>query len=106
MYQLFTTKAGISAVGGPVKIAQLTGEVRGLGFVYLVQFAAFLSLNLAVLNILPFPALDGGRILFLIIEKIRRKKNNPVVEQFVNTVGFVLLLLLMVVVTVKDIINK
>lgn len=106
LYQLFTTKAGLSAVGGPVKIAQLTGQVRDLGFVYLVQFAAFLSLNLAILNILPFPALDGGRILFLVIEKIRRKRNNPAVEQFVNTIGFVLLLILMVAVTIKDIIHK
>jgi regulator of sigma E protease len=106
LYQLFTTKAGIAAVGGPVKIAKLTGQVADLGFVYLIQFAAFLSLNLAVLNILPFPALDGGRVLFLVIEKIRGKRNNPQIEQWVNTVGFVLLLLLMVVVTVKDIVKK
>lgn len=106
LYSLITTKAGLAAVGGPVKIAKLTGEVRGLGFIYLIQFAAFLSLNLAALNILPFPALDGGRVLFLIIEKIRGKKNNQKVEQWVNTAGFVFLLLLMVVVTIKDVIKK
>jgi regulator of sigma E protease len=65
-----------------------------------------LSLNLAVLNILPFPALDGGRVLFLLIEKVRRKRNNQKVEQIVNGVGFALLLLLMVAVTVQDIIRK
>jgi len=96
----------LSQVGGPVKIAKLTGQVAELGFIYIIQFAAFLSLNLAVLNILPFPALDGGRVLFLLIEKIRRKRNNQKVEQWVNAIGFMLLLLLMVVVTIKDIINK
>lgn len=106
LYQLLTGKVGIAAVGGPVKIAKLTEQVAGLGLVYIVQFAAFLSLNLALLNILPFPALDGGRILFLIIEKVRRKRNNQKIEQFVNTVGFVFLLLLMVAVTIKDIVKK
>lgn len=103
LYHLFTSGAGFASLGGPVKIAQLTGQVAGLGFIYLLQFTAFLSLNLAVLNILPFPALDGGRVLFLVIEKIRRKRNNQKVEQIVNTAGFVFLLLLMAAVTVKDI---
>ncbi len=106
LYSLFTSSAGFSSLGGPVKIAKLTGEVAGLGFVYLLQFTAFLSLNLAVLNILPFPALDGGRVLFLIIEKIRRKRNSQKVEQWVNTAGFVFLILLMVAVTVNDLIKK
>jgi regulator of sigma E protease len=104
LYQLFSAHLSISSLGGPVKIAKLTGQVAGLGFVYLMQFTAFLSLNLAVLNILPFPALDGGRVLFLLIEKIRRKRNNQRVEQFVNTVGFVFLIILMVAVTIHDII--
>jgi regulator of sigma E protease len=106
LYNLLATHTGFSSLGGPVKIAKLTGEVAGMGFVYLLQFTAFLSLNLAVLNILPFPALDGGRVLFLLIEKVRRKRNNQKVEQIVNGVGFALLLLLMVAVTVQDIIRK
>jgi regulator of sigma E protease len=106
LYQLFATHAGFSSLGGPVKIAKLTGEVAGLGFVYLLQFTAFLSLNLAALNILPFPALDGGRVLFLVIEKIRGKRNNQKVEQIVNTAGFIFLLLLMVAVTFQDIFRK
>ena len=77
-----------------------------MGFIYLLQFTAFLSLNLAVLNILPFPALDGGRVLFLLIEKVRRKRNNQKIEQIVNTAGFVFLLLLMVAVTINDIIRR
>lgn len=106
LYHLFTSRAGLEAVGGPVKIAQLTGQVARMGFAYLVQFTAFLSLNLALLNILPFPALDGGRVLFLIIEKIRGRRNNQKIEQWVNAAGFLLLLLLMLVVTVKDIIQR
>ncbi len=100
--QMVSGGVELSQVGGPVKIAQLTGQASRLGFVYLLQFAAFLSLNLAVLNALPIPALDGGRVLFLLIEKIRRKPNNPQLEQTVNVVGFLALLLLMVVVTVND----
>ena len=106
LYQLVSGKLGLSNVGGPVKIAKLTGQVRDMGFIYLLQFTAFLSLNLAVLNILPFPALDGGRVLFLIIEKIRRKRNNQKLEQWTNTLGFVLLIMLMVAVTINDIVKK
>ena len=96
------TGEGLNQIGGPVKIAQLTGQVADLGFVYLLQFTALLSLNLAVLNSVPFPALDGGRILFLAIEKIRGKRNNQKIEQYANAVGFLLLLLVMLTVTVKD----
>ncbi len=93
-------------VGGPVAIGKLVGRARQMGFITLLELTSFLSLNLAVLNILPFPALDGGRVLFLLIEKVRRKRNNQQVEQWFNTVGFVFLLLLMVLVTVHDIIRK
>ncbi|MFA5990650.1 MAG: RIP metalloprotease RseP [Candidatus Doudnabacteria bacterium] len=106
LYGLIVSHTGFSSLGGPVKIAKLTGEVAGMGFIYLLQFTAFLSLNLAVLNILPFPALDGGRVVFLLIEKIRRKKNNQKFEQIVNVAGFVFLLLLMVAVTINDVIKK
>jgi regulator of sigma E protease len=102
LYSVFSSGVGLKSLGGPVKIAQLTGQVADLGFVHLMQFTAFLSLNLAILNALPFPALDGGRILFLIIEKIRGKRNNQKIEQIANTVGFLLLLLLMVAVTARD----
>ncbi len=94
---------GFASLGGPVKIAQLTGQVTDLGLVYVLQFAGFLSVNLGILNILPFPALDGGRVLFLVIEKIRGKRNNPTVEQWFNAGGFALLILLIVLITIKDI---
>jgi len=106
LIQLFTGHVSLSNLGGPVKIAKLTGQVADMGFVYLMQFTAFLSLNLAVLNILPFPALDGGRVLFLLIEKVRRKRNNQKIEQIVNTAGFFFLILLMIAVTINDIIRK
>lgn len=105
MAGLFKTGGGFQNLGGPVKIAQLTGQVADTGIIPLVQFAAFLSLNLAVLNTLPFPALDGGRMLFLIIEKVRGKKNNAMFEQYANFIGFILLLTLMLVVTAHDIWN-
>jgi regulator of sigma E protease len=79
------------------------GQARQSGFFHLLNLTTMLSLSLAVLNILPFPALDGGRVLFLVIEKIRGKRNNQKLEQFVNTAGFVFLLLIMVLVTIKDV---
>lgn len=94
---------GVSAdLAGPVGIAVLTRDVAQLGFIYLVQFTAVLSVNLAIINAVPFPALDGGRIFFLLIEKVRGKKMKVSSEQIANTAGFVFLLLLMVLVTVKD----
>jgi len=103
LYTVFTTSEGIKGIGGPVKIAQLTGQVADLGLIPLLQFTAFLSLNLAILNSLPIPALDGGRMLFLIIEKLRGKPNNQSMEQYANAIGFMLLLLLMAVITVRDV---
>lgn len=102
-YQLVSGKVSLNNVGGPVKIAELTGKASQMGFVFLMQLTAVLSLNLAILNILPFPALDGGRVLMLIIEKVRRKKNNQKIEQWINTVGFLFLIGLMILVTIKDV---
>jgi regulator of sigma E protease len=90
-------------VAGPVGIAVMTGQVARMGFVYILQFTALLSLNLAIINFLPFPALDGGRVLFLIIEKIRRRPVNQKIEQIVHSAGFALLILLIFVVTGRDI---
>lgn len=103
LYQLVSGKVALKNVGGPVKIAQLTGQASHMGFVFLMQLTAVLSLNLGVLNILPFPALDGGRVLMLVIEKARRKRNNQKIEQWVNAVGFAFLILLMILVTIKDV---
>lgn len=95
---------GLSAeMAGPVGIATLTGEVARMGFVYLMQFTALLSINLAILNFLPFPALDGGRVLFLIIEKFKGSPVKQELENIIHSIGFALLMLLVLVVTYKDI---
>jgi len=103
IWQLLQGQSVGAALAGPVGIAVLTRDVTVLGFIYILQFAAVLSVNLAIINAVPFPALDGGRILFLIIEKLRRKKMNVRAEQLANTIGFILLILLMVAVTIKDV---
>lgn len=89
-------------VAGPVGIAVMTGEAARLGWVYLLQFVALLSANLAVINALPLPALDGGRFLFLLIEKFRGRPVSRKVEVLIHNTGFVLLLLLVVLVTYRD----
>jgi len=90
---------------GPVGIAEVTGQAARLGFSYLLQFTALLSLNLAVLNILPFPALDGGRILFLLIEKAKGRPVRREVEAVIHNIGFLLLIALVIFITYKDIIK-
>ena len=89
-------------IAGPVGIAVMTGQVADLGWIYVLQFAALLSLNLAFINLLPFPALDGGRLLFVIIEKLRGKPNNQMIEAVVHNIGFMVLMLLVVVITYQD----
>lgn len=95
----------IADVSGPVGIATITGQAARMGINYLMQFVAMISINLAVLNIIPFPALDGGRAVLIIVEKLKGSPVNKKVEQLVNTVGFALLIVLMVYVTTKDIIR-
>ncbi len=89
-------------LSGPVGIAVLTGTIAQQGWWSLMQFMAVLSLNLAVINFLPIPALDGGRIFFLLIESIRRKRASFRVEGLIHQIGFFLLLALILVVTVHD----
>lgn len=96
---------GAPDVSGPIGVAVFTGRARSMGFEYILQLMALLSINLAIINILPFPALDGGRVLFLIIEKIRKKQNNQKLEAVVNNIGFGLLMLLMLLVTYKDVLK-
>ncbi len=98
------TGHGVGAdVAGPVGIAILTGQVARMGFVYILQFAAMLSINLAIINVLPFPALDGGRVLFIIIEKIKGSPVKREIEGMFHYIGFALLMLLVLVVTFKDV---
>lgn len=92
-------------VAGPVGIVYFTKQVTELGFVYILQFIAILSVNLGIINILPFPALDGGRILFILIEKVKGRPVSAKLEQAIHTVGFVLLITLMLFVTFRDVVR-
>jgi regulator of sigma E protease len=93
----------IEQVSGPIGIVVYTNQMNEMGFSYLLRFAAILSINLAIINILPIPALDGGRILFLIFEKIKGKPVSQRIETGLHTIGMYLLLLLMVVITIRDV---
>ncbi len=90
-------------VSGPVGIASVIGQSAKLGVNYLLNVAAMISLSLAALNIIPFPALDGGRVLFVALEKIFRRPVPIKYEQIAHTIGFILLLVLIIFVTGRDI---
>ena len=94
-----------SQVTGPVGIAGMVGQASGLGLSYLFGFIAMISINLAMLNLVPFPALDGGRILFVLIEIVIRKKIKPAIANWINMIGFGLLIALMLFITYKDILR-
>ncbi|HLD18212.1 MAG TPA: site-2 protease family protein [Patescibacteria group bacterium] len=97
------TRGGLSSdLSGPVGIAVMTGEAASLGLRYLLQFTALLSINLAVINLVPFPALDGGRLLFLALEKGRRRPVSPRLEAWVHQAGFLFLLVVVLLVTFRD----
>lgn len=103
IYNAVLLRADLSSVTGPVGIAGLVGEAAAFGIASLLTFTAFISLNLAVINLLPFPALDGGRLVFVVIEWL---KGSPVRQGFAygaNALGFALLMLLMAAVTWNDI---
>lgn len=106
--QMRSWSAGGSApsVGGPVAIFQLTGDANEAGPSYLIQFAAMLSFSLAIINILPLPALDGGRIVFVLLEVVRRgKRVSPRTEGLVHLVGFAMLIGLILVISYYDILR-
>ncbi len=93
-------------VAGPVGIAQFAGEAAAAGFSPLLEFAAFLSINLAIMNILPLPALDGGRMAFVLIEKARGgKRISPKTEGLVHFIGFMMFLAFVIAVTYQDILR-
>jgi regulator of sigma E protease len=103
--QAITGTADFSQVAGPVGIVGMVGDAADFGLVALLTFTAMISLNLAVINMLPIPALDGGRLVFVIIESITRKTINPVWIGRTNLVGFILLMALMIAVTYNDILR-
>ena len=98
-------QADFSQVSGPVGLAKMVGTASSMGWAQLFNFIGAISVSLAALNLFPFPALDGGRLIFIGIEAIIRRPIKPAVAVAINAVGFLLLITLMVVVTVKDVIK-
>ena len=94
---------GADDARGPIGIAQVTGEVVDAGLVAIVQFIGLLSVNLAVLNVLPFPPLDGGRIAVVLIEAVRRRRLPAEREAFIYLAGFAVLIALVIMISIKDI---
>jgi regulator of sigma E protease len=102
-YSLFHGQSAGVEVMGPVKLAMFTGQIIPLGFVFILRFIAIFSVNLGIINILPFPALDGGRILFILIEKIKGSPVSQKIEQTFHAIGMILLLALMLFITLREI---
>lgn len=100
---IFAKEGGLKDVTGPVGIAQIVGQASQDGFTHLLEIVAIISINLAIINLVPFPALDGGRIVVVFLEAITRRKIPARVINFVNAFGFFLLILMMVLVTIKDV---
>ena len=103
--QLFIGGVSVNDLSGPVGIYSVVDSQSKEGLQSIIYLTAYLSMNVGVINLIPFPAFDGGRVLFLLIEKIRRKPIKAKTEATVNSIGFALLMLLMIYVTLNDIIR-
>lgn len=102
---IFAGSSGTEGLTGPVGVVKMIGDTAELGMVYLFNFTAVISVNLGILNLLPFPALDGGKIIFVLIEAVRGKAVNPEKENIIHLVGMVFLMALVIFITYKDIIR-
>ncbi|HEY4515797.1 MAG TPA: site-2 protease family protein [Candidatus Paceibacterota bacterium] len=98
-------RADLSQVTGPVGIVGIVGDASILGFVYILTLTAFISINLAIINLVPIPSLDGGRVLFVIIEAIKGSPISTRVFNAANSISFVLLILAMILITIRDVGN-
>ena len=103
--EVFTGRASFEGVSGPVGIVNIVSDFSRFGFVFLIQLTALLSINLALINLIPFPGLDGGRILFVIIERIKGSPFHWKFTRAIHAAGFILLILLMILVTYHDILK-
>lgn len=101
--QLITGQSGMDQLTGPIGVVKAVSDSAKVGFSYVVQLTALISLNLGVVNLLPFPALDGGRLLFLLIRKFTGKRISDSVEGKFHFVGIMLLFALMIVITIQDV---
>ena len=100
---LFTGKVGVNQLSGPVGIYTVVDSQAKQGFEAVLYLVAYLSINVGIINLLPFPAFDGGRILFLVIEKIFHKPVSKKVENMIHTIGFMLIIGLLIYVTINDV---
>ncbi len=105
LFDLITGRYGMEAVSGPVGVTKALGEAAEQGTSNLIYLAVVISMNLGVMNLLPLPALDGGRLVFQFIELIRRKPVRAEVEGYVHFAGLAVLMILMVIIAVKDVIG-
>lgn len=105
LFDIVTGRYGLSQLAGPVGTVGVIADVASTGIKNLINIFAFISINIGVFNLLPLPALDGGRMFFLLVEGIRRKPINPKYEGYVHGAGLIILLVFMVVVTFNDILN-
>jgi regulator of sigma E protease len=101
---LFTGQVSVKSLSGPVGIYSIVDQVKSQGFITLLYLTAYLSINVGIVNLIPIPVFDGGRVLLLIIEAITKKKY-PKLESILNYVGFGLMILLMLIVTFNDILK-
>ena len=105
IFYLFTGQLSLSSLSGPIGIFTVVSDTAKQGFLNIIYLMGYISLNLGFMNFLPIPALDGGRILFLIIEKIKGSPVNPKTENIIHTIGFILLMMLIVVISFNDILR-
>lgn len=102
---LFNGRLGVNDLSGPVGIYEVVDQEAQNGVNNILYLLAYLSVNVGVINLIPFPAFDGGHILFLLIEKIRRKPLSSNVEATITGIGFICLIILMIYVTFHDVFN-
>lgn len=102
---LFTGKLSLDSLAGPVGIFNIVGETAKAGLINLIYLIAYLCINVGFINLIPLPAFDGGRLLFLVIEKIKGSRVSPKVENMIHSIGFLFLMILMVFITYHDMIR-
>lgn len=102
---LFTGNLSLNMLSGPIGIYNVVGQAASVGFVSLLSLLALISINVGFINFLPLPAFDGGRILFLIIEKIKGSPVSPKIENSIHNIAFILLMILMIYITYNDILR-
>lgn len=105
IFYLVTGRLSLDSLAGPVGIFNIVGESAKAGFISLMYLTAYLCINVGFLNFIPLPAFDGGRLLFLIIEKVKGSRVKPEIENRIHSIGFILLMILMVFITYNDILR-